>query len=178
MPFVVPVLPLAPVVDAMFVEALELEFVSDGIVSEMLTFEEPPDADEDERPPVAVDMPMPPTEEELEVVLAVEFADVPMLFRLEPPPWPMPVEVDPEIEPEEELAVVSAWASCAAQNRTAHASCKVVLFIMVLRKERGTPWREAIPEHDLEFLLGWAKAASCKPAARHDAASAVAHRPL
>jgi hypothetical protein len=135
MPFAEPDVPLpaAPVVEAKFDD----EFVSDGIVSEMLTFDEPPVADE--RPPLAVATPRPPTDDEFEVVLAVEFADVPMVFRLEPPPWPMPVEVEPETEPDEELAVVSAWASGAAQNRTAHASCKMVLFIMVLRKERGTP---------------------------------------
>ena len=114
---------------------LELEFVSDGIVSEMLTFDEPPDADERasargrRRPDAA-------HRRRIGTVLAVEFADVPMLFRLEPPPWPMPVDVEPETEPDEELAVVSAWASCAAQNRTAHASCKVVLFIWFSGRER------------------------------------------
>jgi hypothetical protein len=119
----------------------EFDIVIAGIVTEMFTFDEPPVAEE--RPPVAVALPMPPTELEFEVVEAVEFADVPMLFRLEPPPCPMPVELEPEIEPDVEFAVVSACAACAAQNRIAHARCNVVLFILILRKERGTPsgWR-------------------------------------
>ena len=80
-PLVEPVLPVpaAPVLDA-----LEFDAVSDGIVSEILTFDEPPVAEE--RPPLAVATPRPPTDEELELVVAVEVADVPMLFRLEPPP--------------------------------------------------------------------------------------------
>lgn len=94
-------------------------------------------------------------------MLAVEFADVPMLLRLDPPPWPMPVDVEPETEPDEELAVVSAWASCAAQNSTAHANCRVVLFILVLRKKRGTPQRMTVPD-DLEFFMSSAKAVSRK----------------
>jgi hypothetical protein len=133
----------------------ELDVVSEGIVSEMLTFDDPPvaddrpplDVDDDsppvavDEPPLAVDMPIPPTDEELELVVAVELADVPMVLRLEPPPIPMPVEVDPDTEPEVEVAAVSAWTNGEAQNRTAQASCKVVFFMMVLRMERGTPRR-------------------------------------
>jgi hypothetical protein len=63
---------------------LELDVVSDGMVSEILTFDEPPLAEA--RPPLAVDMPMPPTDDELEFVVALELAEVPMLLRLEPPP--------------------------------------------------------------------------------------------
>ncbi|MEZ2311509.1 hypothetical protein AB6809_33260 [Paraburkholderia sp. RCC_158] len=84
---------LPPVVPA------PVDAVGAGTVTDTLTFEEPPDA---------VARPMPPTDDAFELVVAEEFEEVPMLFRLEPPPWPMPTELEPEIEPDDEFAVVSA----------------------------------------------------------------------
>jgi hypothetical protein len=114
-----------------------------GIVTDTLTFDEPPADEElppraDELPPVAFARPMPPTEDEFELVAADEVDEVPMLFRLDPPPCPMPTDEDPEVEPDDELAVVSAWAACAAQSNAAQARCKAVLFIVVLRKRKGS----------------------------------------
>jgi hypothetical protein len=126
--------PFTPVVAAVFAVLLVvlLDAVSDGMVSEMLTFDVPPVALE--RPPDAVALPMPPTDDELELVVAEDVADVPMLFRLDPPPCPMPTDDEPEVDPDDEFAVVSACATWPTQNRTAHAICNVVLFIVVLRK--------------------------------------------
>jgi hypothetical protein len=65
-------LPVPPVVpDPVPVDPVPVDAVSAGIVTDTLTFEEPPAAD------------------------AL-------------PPWPMPMELEPEIEPDDELAVVSA----------------------------------------------------------------------
>lgn len=108
-------LPDKPPVDAVIV----------GIVTDTFTLDEPPEA---------VARPMPPTEVDVEFVVADEFDDVPMLFRLEPPPWPMPIELEPDTEPDDESAVVSALAACAAQSAMAHARCKIVLFTFVLPK--------------------------------------------
>jgi hypothetical protein len=132
---------LDPVDPADPVDDDEFEVVSEGIVNEILTFDDPPVADD--LPPVAVDMPIPPTDDEFELVVAVDVADVPMLFRLDPPPCPIPVDVDPDNAPEFELDDVCAWANEAAQDSSAHASCSVFFFMMVLRNERerhGT-WR-------------------------------------
>jgi hypothetical protein len=111
------------------------EAVIAGIVTETLTFDDPPDA---------LALPIPPTDDEAELVLADELAEVPMLFRLDPPPWPMPTDDEPDVDPDDELAVVSACAACPMQNKTAHAIWSVVLVMMLLRKERERE-AEAIP---------------------------------
>lgn len=104
-----------PAVPVPFVPVLDelLDAVNDGIETEMFTFDEPPDAFDAppvafERPPDATALPMPPTDDEFEFVVAEEFAEVPILFRLDPPPCPMPTDDEPDVEPELELAVVSA----------------------------------------------------------------------
>jgi hypothetical protein len=94
---------------------------------------------------------MPPTEDEAEFVLADELAEVPMLLRLDPPPWPIPTDEEPDVDPDDELAVVSACAACPMQNSTAHASCNVVLVMMLLRKE-GERDAKGDPLKRFEFL--------------------------
>ena len=128
------VLPVEPVVPVPEPE-VPFEAVIAGMVTETFTFDDPPDA---------LALPMPPTDDEAEFVLADELAEVPMLFRLDPPPWPIPTDEEPDVDPDDELAVVSACAACPMQNSTAHASCNVVLVMMLLRKE-GERDAEAIP---------------------------------